>query len=392
MTASHMIACDGRTPSEFNFRPAAQKTLDNPEPKKYPTSIPGRGSSRRGEGRFERIQRVTDWEQVNDPELLDELQSKIKTEYLKDDSKTIVSQNNSPDVDFNFSLNPYRGCVHGCSYCYARPTHEYLGFNAGLDFESKIVVKHDTPELFRKWLSRPKWAKQVEPIMISGVSDCYQPCEREYELTRCCLEVALNARQPIRITTKNALIRRDIDLLSELAKLNLVFVTVSLTSLDQSLIRIMEPRSSSPKARLATIKTLASAGIPVRVLVAPIIPAVNDEEIPSILQASVEAGAKTAQYVVLRLPLSVEPVFIAWLERHFPDRRDKIVDRIKSLRDGKMYDSSFGNRMKGKGIWADQIRILFQTCCHKYGLDQKTPQLDCTRFRKPSDPNQQMLF
>lgn len=341
----------------------------------------GRGSGLRIANRFEQIHVESDYEQLEPDDQMAELSRKIKTEYFVDQSGSVVSENNSPDVDFNFSLNAYRGCVHGCSYCYARPTHEYLGFNAGIDFESKIIVKPNAPELFQKWLSRPKWKSSVEPIMLSGVTDCYQPCEKKFELTRRCLEIALDARQPMRITTKNAMVRRDVDILAEMAKLNLVCVTISVSSLDQSLIKIMEPRSSAPAARLDAISALAEAGVPVKVLAAPIIPALNDEEIPAILRAASDAGASSAGYVMLRLPLAVEPVFLDWVGRYFPDRLEKIKGRLESLGDGKLYDSSFKTRMKGKGIWAEQIRSLFETICLTTELKRSTPKLDCESFR-----------
>ena len=342
---------------------------------------PGRGSSLPIANRFEQIQIESDLEQLEPDDQIAELSKKVKTEYFTDESGTIVSQNNSPDVDFRFSLNPYRGCAHGCSYCYARPRHEYLGFNAVIDFESKIIIKPDAPRLFKKWLSRRSWKSSVEPIVLSGVTDCYQPCEKKHELTRQCLEIALDARQPMRITTKNAMVRRDVDILSEMAKLNLICVTISVSSLDQSLIKIMEPRSSSPAARLDAISVLAQAGVPVKVLAAPVIPAVNDEEIPEILRAVSKAGATIAGYVMLRLPLAVEPVFLDWVDRHFPDRLEKITGRLKSLGDGKLYDSEFKSRMKGKGIWAQQIGNLFATICLTTGLKRSLPKLDCDSFR-----------
>ncbi|MFT7629578.1 MAG: DNA repair photolyase [Mariniblastus sp.] len=342
----------------------------------------GRGSRLRGSGRFERIQEVTDWEQVNDPEHLETLNQKVKSEFLRDASESVVSQNKSPDVDFNFSLNPYRGCAHGCSYCYARPTHEYLGFNAGLDFETKIVVKYNAPTLFRKWLQRPAWNSAIEPVMLSGVTDCYQPCEKEFKLTRACLEIALQAQQPMRIITKNALVKRDLDLLTELARQNLVCVTISLATLDQSLVKTMEPRSSSPLARLKTIEALANANVPVKVLTAPLIPALNDQEIPQLLQQASDAGATYAGYVMLRLPTSVEPVFMDWLDQHFPDRKSKIIGRLKSLGGGEAYDPTFGTRMKGQGIWAEQIKNLFNAYCAKWQLKQGVPSLRSDLFRR----------
>jgi DNA repair photolyase len=358
------------------------------------TTVKGRGSSLPIANRFERIELEADFEQLSEEDQQSELTKKIKTEFFIDQSETVVSENSSPDVDFNFSLNPYRGCAHGCSYCYARPTHEYLGLNAGIDFESKIMVKPNAAALFKKWLSRKNWKSSVEPIMLSGVTDCYQPCEKGFELTRRCLEVALDARQPMRITTKNRLVARDLDLLSQMAEQQLICVTVSLSSLDQSLVRIMEPRSSSPQARLDSIKQLTEAGVPVKVLVAPIIPALNDHEIPEILDKVSEAGATHAGYVVLRLPLAVEPVFVDWAERNFPDRIEKILSRVQSMSNGKVYDSSFGNRMKGQGIWGEQIKALFNTVCSKHSLKLGVPTLNCNAFRKPEPDfgNQKRLF
>lgn len=341
----------------------------------------GRGSSLELLNRFERMEVTPDWEQLSEADAAAAQNSKIRTEYFHDVSQTIISENDSPDVDFNFSLNPYRGCVHGCSYCYARPTHEYLGFNAGIDFESRIMVKPDAPELFKKWLGRPAWRMNVQPIMLSGVTDCYQPCEQQLQLTRKCLEVAVDFQQPIRITTKNALVRRDLDLLSQLAQQNLVCVTISVSSLDQSLIRTMEPRSSSPAARLDAISQLSDAGIPVKALVAPIIPGLNDDEMATILKKVAASGAGLAGYTVLRLPLSVEPVFLDWLERNFPDRVSKIVGRIQSLRGGKMNSANFADRMKGQGIWAEQIKLLFEAICRQAGLQRGMLDLDCSKFR-----------
>ena len=357
--------------------------MESDQPNQNPpkVTVRGRGSGLRIANRFEQIHVESDWEQLEPDDQVAELSRKIKTDYFVDQSGSVVSENNSPDVDFNFSLNPYRGCVHGCSYCYARPTHEYLGFNAGIDFESKIIVKPNAPELFKKWLSRPKWKSSVEPVMLSGVTDCYQPCEKKFELTRQCLKIALDARQPMRITTKNALVRRDVDILAEMARFNLICVTISVSSLDQSLIKVMEPRSSSPAARLDAISVLAEAGVPVKVLAAPVIPAINDEEIPAILRSVSNAGATFAGYVMLRLPLAVEPVFLDWVGRCFPDRVEKIVGRLESLGGGKLYDSTYKTRMKGKGIWAEQIRGLFETICLTTGLKRSTPKLDCDSFR-----------
>lgn len=334
--------------------------------------------------RFERIRTDLD-PQLEGPA------SNRKIEYLDDDSKTIVAQNNSPDVPFNFSINPYRGCIHGCSYCYARPTHEYLGLNAGLDFETKIVVKRNAAELFRNFLARKSW--QPEPISFSGVTDCYQPAERHFQLTRQCLQVALDSRQPVGIVTKNALIERDLDLLAEMASMNLVHAFLSVTTLESSLAREMEPRTSIPAARLRAIESLADRGIPVGVMVAPIIPGLNDNEIPAILQAAKDAGAMTAGNIMLRLPLNVAPVFQEWLERCQPLKAERILARVRQTRDGQINSSQFGQRMTGSGEIADQIQSMVKVFKRKLKMDRPLPDYDCSQFRRPEPASaQQWLF
>jgi DNA repair photolyase len=302
-------------------------------------------------------------------------------EYLPDRSQSIISENKSPDIPFRYSLNPYRGCAHGCSYCYARNTHEYLGMNAGLDFETRIMVKHEAPRLLREFLARDAWVP--ESITFSGVTDCYQPAEREFRLTRQCLEVAYECRQPVGIVTKNALVVRDLDLLMLLASERLVHVFISVTTLDAELARQMEPRTSIPAARLRAIRTLADARVPVGVMAAPMIPGLNDEEMPSILRAAAESGAMAAGYVLLRLPLTVEPVFREWLQRTLPLKEQRVLGRIRQTRDGQLNASAWGERMGGKGLLADQIRQMFRTFAAKYGLARKLPPQDSSRFRPP---------
>jgi DNA repair photolyase len=338
--------------------------------------------------RFESVHRVTELDHLEwDLEHLRSITNR-KIEYIGDTSKTIVTENRSPDIPFRYSVNPYRGCAHGCAYCYARPGHEYLGFNAGLDFETKIVVKHDAPALLRKFLARDAW--KPEPITFSGVTDCYQPAERQFQLTRGCLEVALQFRQPISIITKNALVIRDLDLLQPLAKDNLVHVYLSVTTLDPELARAMEPRTSIPEARLRAIRQLAEAGVPVGVMTAPVIPGLNDDQIPEILHQASLRGATTAGYVMLRLPLTVYPVFEEWLRRTQPDRADKVLARIQATRGGKMNDSAWGTRMTGEGVIADQIRNLFRVVRKKYGLDGKMPSHNCDVFRPPANRSGQL--
>jgi DNA repair photolyase len=304
-----------------------------------------------------------------------------RIEYLADDTKSIVAENDSPDIPFRYSINPYRGCAHGCSYCYARPYHEYLGMNAGLDFETKILVKHHAAQLLRDFLAKESW--DAEPITFSGVTDCYQPAEREFQLTRGCLEVAGTCRQPVGIITKNALVVRDRDILSDLAADNLVHVFVSITTLNDELARDMEPRTSIPPARLRAIRMLAEAGVPVGVMLAPIIPGLNDEEIPSVLRAAQEAGAATAGYILLRLPLTVEPVFAEWLQRTQSNKMERILGRIRQTRDGAYNSPKWGERLVGTGEIADQIGKVFQLFQAKYGLDRKLPSLNRRLFRRP---------
>ncbi|MGV3484695.1 MAG: PA0069 family radical SAM protein [Planctomycetaceae bacterium] len=338
--------------------------------------------------RFESIHREVDLEHLEwDQEHLRTLTNR-KIEYIDDASQSIVSENSSPDIPFRYSVNPYRGCVHSCSYCYARPGHDYLGFNAGLDFETKIVVKRDAPRLFREFLSNKKW--NPEPITFSGVTDCYQPAEREFRLTRQCLEVALECRQPVSIITKNALVLRDLEILKQLAADNLVHVYLSVTSLDPALARDMEPRTSIPSARLRAVRELSESGVPVGVMTAPIIPGLNDSEIPELLKAAKEAGAITANYVLLRLPLTVEPVFIEWLQRVRPNHQEKVLGRIREARGGKLSSSAWGERMVGKGLIADQIQSMFRVFRRKHGLDHHMPPYNYDLFQAPAAKSGQM--
>ena len=348
----------------------------------------GRGANVNPPNRFLATHTEADYEHVEfDDEFLDGLENPA-TEYLPDASQSIISENDSPDVPFRYSLNPYRGCMHGCSYCYARPTHEYLGLSAGLDFETKVMVKHQAATLFREYLARPAW--KPESITVSGVTDCYQPAERRFRLTRSCLEVALETGQPLGIITKNALVLRDLDLLRQMAARRLVHVNLSVTTLDAELGRSMEPRTSTPQARLRAIRTLAEAGVPVRVMVAPVVPGLTDLEIPSILQAASEAGAQGAGYVLLRLPLSVKPVFLEWLERTQPLKSQKVEAAIRSTRGGELSDGKVGSRMSGKGPLAEQIGQLFRTFARKHHLDGPLPAYDFDSFLAPASASGQM--
>ncbi|MCW5559621.1 MAG: PA0069 family radical SAM protein [Verrucomicrobiae bacterium] len=312
-----------------------------------------------------------------------------RTRFIPDHSASALTRNDSPDVGFTWSLNPYRGCEHGCIYCYARPTHEYLGFSAGLDFESRIVVKEALPELLRRELASRSW--KPDTIAMSGVTDCYQPVERKLRLTRRCLEVLAEFRNPVGIVTKNALITRDLDVLAELARHRAVAVLVSLTTLDPDLRAILEPRTSPPTARLKAIRALADAGVPVGVMIAPVIPAVNDHEIPALAAAAAAAGARFAGKVVLRLPFAVAPLFEDWLSRHFPDRKEKVLAQVRASRGGRLNDPRFGSRMRGSGPLADQWSQLFHIACRKSGLETGMPELSTESFRRV-EPGQGELF
>lgn len=345
----------------------------------------------RPESRFAKLVRELNLEELDEearanPEELSP--RKTKTNFYEDLSRSIVSENDSPDLSFRYSLNPYRGCEHGCAYCYARPTHEYLDLNAGIDFETRIFVKPDAANLFRDWIRKRKEAPDF--VVFSGVTDCYQPVERKLKLTRACLEVALAARLPVRIVTKNHLVTRDIDLFQQMHAHRLIQVGISVTSLDQEITRTLEPRTSSPIARLNAIRELASSGIPVFAMHAPIIPGLNDSAIPELLSAVKEAGAIRSTYTVLRLPWAVEPVFVNWLEEQQSGRKDAILSGVRKLREGKLYDSKFGERMRGTGIMADQIEQTFKVFARKHGLNEPFPPLDNSQFDPTCGTEKQM--
>jgi len=343
-----------------------------------PSVVHGRGSANNPPNRFETIHLAPDpdWDPAED--------ASPKTQFLRDHSQSIITYNDSPDIPFNASINAYRGCEHGCSYCYARPFHEYLGFSAGLDFESKIMVKENAPELLRCELSSSKWKPQE--LAMSGVTDCYQPIERRMQLTRKCLAVLAEFRNPVSIITKNFLVTRDLDLLRELAVYHAAQVHLSINSLESDLARKLEPRASSPKQRLAAVEMLSQAGIPVGVLAAPVIPGLNDHELPAVLAAAKTAGATWAGMEILRLPLTVAPLFEQWLDRNFPESKDKVLGRIRAIRGGKLNDPRFGVRMRGEGIFAEQISRIFQVARRKVGLRNEGPDLSVAAFRRPQGP------
>jgi DNA repair photolyase len=348
-----------------------------------PLPLRGRGASHNPTNRFEPLHvEREDWLDPGDPA--------PETELYRDRSRSAITRNRSPDVGFETSLNPYRGCSHGCAYCYARPYHEYLGLSAGLDFETKIFVKEDAPELLRAELSSPRW--DPETLVLSGVTDPYQPVERRLGITRRCLQVLVEARNPVAVITKGHTVTRDVDLLAELARHGAAAVTLSITTLDPELARRMEPRAAAPYRRLDAIARLADAGVPVGVNVAPVVPGLTEHEMPGILEAAAEAGATRAGWIMLRLPHGVADIFDRWLEEHFPDRRRKVLNRVREVRDGRLNDPRFGSRMRGEGEHARQIAELFRMTCRRLGLNRRARALSTDAFRRPEPGDQLGLF
>ncbi|GAB4172234.1 MAG: PA0069 family radical SAM protein [Terrimicrobiaceae bacterium] len=307
----------------------------------------------------------------------------LRTEFLVDASLSIITTHDSPDLSFKASVNPYRGCEHGCPYCYARPYHEFLGLSAGLDFEQKILVKPRAAELLRTELASKKWVPQ--PVAMSGVTDCYQPVERRLELTRTCLKVLADFGNPVGVVTKNHLVTRDADILAGMASFSAASVHMTITTMDSSLARKLEPRASSPQHRLDAIAKLSSAGIPVGVLIAPVIPGLNEQEIPQILRAARSAGATRANYSILRLPHGVADIFLNWVTEHLPEARARIEGRIREVRDGQLNDSRFGSRMRGEGAAAERIRQMFRIFAAREGFRIDSFPLSTARFTNPDD-------
>lgn len=349
----------------------------------YPT-LKGRGSSFNPKNRFEELEITIDPDEYTPDD------APRRTAFYRDHTKTIIAYNKSPDIGFGASLSPYRGCEHGCSYCFARPTHEYLGFGSGLDFESKIMVKLDAPTLLRKELSARRWKPQV--IAMSAITDIYQPIERKLELTRRCLEVLVDFRNPVGLITKNHLVIRDVEILRELARFEAVSVAISITTLDENLRRVMEPRTSTAARRLEAVSVLAEAGVHVGVLIAPVIPGLNDVEIPAIVKAAASAGARFVGHSMVRLPHGVQEIFSDWLERHLPEGKHKVLNRIRSMHGGQLDDARFGARMRGEGLYAEQIRALHRTACRQVGLEKSGFKLSCAHFRVPGRCVQDSLF
>jgi DNA repair photolyase len=352
-------------------------------------TLPGRGTALNPENRYEQIhvEAASDDEWGADEEAAGQ-EARPPTLFYRDASRSVLAENESPDVGFRFSINPYRGCEHGCIYCYARPSHEYLSFSAGLDFERRIMVKLDAPELLRAAFQSPRWQPQV--VALSGNTDCYQPVERRLQVTRRCLEVFRDFRNPVGVVTKSALVVRDTDLLAELAQHGAAHVMVSVTTLDPHLARRMEPRAARPDRRLDAIRALSAAGIPTGVMVAPVVPGLNDEEIPRILQAAADAGARTAAWVLLRLPQPVDALFAEWLSAHYPERRERVLGRIRECRSGRLSDTRFGRRMRGEGIYAEHIAALFRTTTRRCGLDRPPAPLNLAAFRRPPRAGEQL--
>jgi DNA repair photolyase len=342
-------------------------------------NVRGRGTGELAKGRFERVEVVYEEEEAQ----------QVKTEIFKDSSRSIIATNDSPDVGFNATLNPYRGCEHGCIYCYARPTHEYLGLSAGLDFERKLFAKMEASALLREALSKKSW--QPQALGMSGVTDCYQPIERELKLTRGCLQVLAEFKNPVVVITKNYLVTRDIDVLKELAAHDCAHVVLSITTLDKEVARKMEPRASQPERRLQAVEELTKAGIPVSVNMAPIIPGLTDHEIPALLKAAADAGALSAHYTLVRLPYGVKDLFQVWLEENYPTRKEKVLNRIKEIRGGKLNSSEFGSRMSGQGLYAEQIEQLFAQSRKRYGLNKKSRPLTTRHFRRPAGAQLELL-
>ncbi len=349
----------------------------------------GRGAVGNPTPRFDREARIaTDdgWGGAEEPP------PRLDTVYARDSARSIIASNDSPDIPFDHSINPYRGCEHGCIYCFARPTHAYLGLSPGLDFESRIFVKEDAPALLARELRKPSYVCQT--IALGANTDPYQPIERKLGLTRRILEVLRDFSHPVGVVTKSALVLRDIDILADMAQRRLVSVAVSLTTLDRGLARSLEPRAATPERRLETIAALAGAGIPTAVLTAPMIPALNDAELERLLEAAAERGATVAGYVLLRLPLEVAPLFEEWLATHVPGKAKHVMALIRESREGKAYRAEWGKRLRGTGPYAEMLRRRFERACRRLGLNERraTWHLDTTLFRPPPQPGDQLAL
>lgn len=353
-------------------------------------AIKGRGSATRMAHRFEKDTRAAyddGWGTLEDA--AGEASGRLQTEVMFEDARSAITRNDSPDIFFDYGLNPYRGCEHGCVYCYARPTHSYLNLSPGLDFETKIIAKRNIADMLRADLGKRSYVPKL--LNIGSATDCYQPVERELRLTRGVIEVLQQTRHPFSLVTKSSGVERDLDLIAPMAADQLAAVYVTITTLDAELARKLEPRAAAPHRRLRTIRALADAGVPVGVSVAPQIPFVNDD-LEQVLEAAWQAGARTAFYTVVRLPWEVAPIFKEWLELHYPQRAARIMARIHEMRGGKDYDADFASRMKGSGLWADLIKQRFEKTCQRLGLNRQRVELDLSQFRPPGAVGQGSLF
>jgi len=376
-----------RDPADYPSEPSPEEAFDLP-PDTYPVRLVlqrGRGATGNLQGRYALDQRLVyddGWPEDLGEGAEGDAAPRLRTEVYREHAKSILSRNQSPDVPFSVSLNPYRGCEHGCIYCFARPTHSYLGLSPGLDFESRIYAKVNAAQLLRRELAKPSY--RVEPIALGVVTDAYQPVERELRITRQVLEVLAAHRHPLVAITKSSLIERDIDLLAPLARRGQAFAAVTITTLDPVLARILEPRAASPARRLRTIRTLVDAGIPVGVSVAPLIPFITEPDLERVMEACAQAGATSASYIVLRLPWEVAPLFKAWLAAHYPERAERVMNRVREMRGGADYDASFAHRMKGEGLWADLLRQRFNHAARRLGLTGRNHGiLDVSEFYRP---------
>ena len=351
-----------------------------------------RGALSQMQGRFETVERAAfddGWAREDEP--LEPLQTTVTVER----ARSIISKNDSPDIPFDQSINPYRGCEAGCAYCYARPSHSYLELSPGLDFETKIFAKTNAAELLKEELAKPGY--KVSPIAFGTNTDCYQPAERKYRITRQIMEILSECNHPLTIVTKFALVERDLDLLAPMARKNLVKVFVSIGTLDRTLARKLEPRAASPQRRLDTLRALSTASVPCGVMVAALIPALNDKTLEHVLEEAAKAGAQEAAYVILRLPNELKDIFKEWLAAHYPERADHVISIVRQMRGGKENDPRFGERMRGTGNFAELISKRFAIACKRFGLNghgggRRVPELDCTRFVPPSPAGQMKLF
>jgi len=344
----------------------------------------GRGASSNQQGRFEAHARVA----VDDGWARDEDLPVLRTQVSQENARSLVTYNRSPDLPFDRSINPYRGCEHGCIYCFARPSHAYLGLSPGLDFETRLVARPNAAQVLRRELGAKSY--KVAPIAIGTNTDPYQPLEKTHEITRACLEVLRDARHPVAIVTKGSLIERDIDILGDMARRGLVRVGISITTLDARLSRLMEPRAPAPQRRLQMVRRLAGAGVPVRVMASPMVPALTDPELEHILRAGRDAGARHASWIMLRLPREVSPLMQEWLAEHFPDRAGRIMARLREMHGGKEYDAAWHRRMRGEGPYAEIIAARFAVAIKRLGLSTQAPPMRCDLFRAPKAETAQL--